>query len=340
MSALFLFAGIGVINGFLVSLYLFFKKNRSLAEVYFAGLLFALCVRIGKSILFHFDRQTDPFILQIGLSFCLFIGPFFYGYLSARFKALNTPSRVQKAGLFIFALGIILVGVWHPYRHYAEVWNGLIIYLIYGTWIVFTLLGLYELASNWDKVGKTNSQERRYLITLVVAYLFITITYQSALFLGLFYIWGSLIFTISFYYLMFRVITNQLEVVPGKSAPVPLGEGAQWMDRLIVLMEKEKPYLSPDLKLEELAERMQLSRHQLSRLLNERYPHGFSHFIREYRVAESKRLIAKHPEWSMEGIGAEAGFSSRSSFFEAFKKLESITPAQYKKTLIMETSPE
>ena len=50
-------------------------------------------------------------------------------------------------------------------------------------------------------------------------------------------------------------------------------------------------------------------------------------------MAEAKDLIKSRDELSLEGIGYEAGFNSKSAFFEAFKKVTGQTPAAFKKAL-------
>ncbi|MDW3190816.1 MAG: helix-turn-helix domain-containing protein [Cytophagales bacterium] len=340
MNLLFLFASIGVLNGFIVCMYLILKKNRSLAELYFGGLLLALSIRIGKSILYYFDRETDLLVLQIGLSFCLFIGPLFYLFLKHKLRPTSSAKRSDHFLLIGLVLVIALLGVIYPYRGYPEKWNGAIIHFIYGTWSFFTLVGIGSLLRQWNQIERQSSQsDQFYLLVIVTAYLFITLTYQLALYTGVFYIWGSLIFTVSFYVLLGRILTRKKEILP-KVVAQPLTNGEDMMHQVQTTMEAQKLFLNPRLKLDDLATATDLSRHVLSKLLNEVYPNGFSQFIKEYRVQEAKQLIKDHPEWSLEGVGQEAGFSSRSSFFEAFKKVESRTPAQFRKTLMLETSPE
>ncbi len=340
MNLLFLFASIGVLNGLVVSIYLLVKRERLPAETYFGGLLLALSVRIGKSILYYFDRETDLLILQIGLSFCVFIGPLFFLFMAHKLRARKKDQQIEQWGLMSLTLAIVIVGFIYPYRAFPDIWNGVIIYFIYGIWILFTLLGLGVVARSWPQVIERSSKfDQFYLGSIVLAYLFITLTYQLALFTGIFYIGGSLIFTTTFYVLLGRLLIRKKEVLP-KIESQPLENGQDLMHRLRSLMANEKPFLNPQLKLEDLASFMNLSKHQLSRLLNEVYPYGFSQFIKEYRVEEAKHLIKDHPEWSLDGVGFEAGFSSRSSFFEAFKKVESMTPAMFRKTLMLETSPE
>ena len=63
------------------------------------------------------------------------------------------------------------------------------------------------------------------------------------------------------------------------------------------------------------------------------YEKGFAHFINEKRVERAKKLLVNNHHLSLEGIGYEAGFNSKSSFFATFKKLTGQTPAQYKRSL-------
>ncbi len=317
-----------------------FKKGRTVAEIYFGGLLAALSIRIGKSILYYFNKETDLLVLQIGLSFCAFIGPLFYLFLINKFSRAENFKSSHHWLLIVLALTIVLVGSIYPYRDFPEIWNGVIIYFIYGTWILFSLLSLIVLVKNWkSRANLSVKSDRFYLITIVTAYVLITFTYQAALFTGVFYIWGSLVFTVSFYVLLGRLFMRKVEVLP-RLDPIPLQNGENLMQRVTQVIESEKLFLNAQLKLDDLASATEISKHQLSRILNEIYPHGFSQFVKEYRVTEAKQLIENHPEWSLEGIGYEAGFSSRSSFFEAFKKIESMTPAMFRKTLLLETSPE
>ena len=60
---------------------------------------------------------------------------------------------------------------------------------------------------------------------------------------------------------------------------------------------------------------------------------NFALFINEYRVAEAKQLLQENNQFTLESIGFEAGFSSKSTFYATFKKLVGKTPAAFKKEL-------
>ncbi|WCO02591.1 helix-turn-helix domain-containing protein [Psychroserpens ponticola] len=100
-------------------------------------------------------------------------------------------------------------------------------------------------------------------------------------------------------------------------------------------IEKEKLFKDQNLTLNALAGLLEIKERDLSVLINKASNTNFYKFINKYRVDEFKKLMQsdKAAQYSILGLAQEAGFSSKSTFYNAFKTLEGITPRQYKESL-------
>lgn len=102
--------------------------------------------------------------------------------------------------------------------------------------------------------------------------------------------------------------------------------------RLDQLMQQEKVYLNTTIRLNDLAEVMKISKHHLSQIINQNYKLSFYDFINKYRCDEAKKIILSHPEYTLIQVAFEAGFNNKTSFVNAFKKFEGITPSKFRET--------
>jgi len=94
----------------------------------------------------------------------------------------------------------------------------------------------------------------------------------------------------------------------------------------------QKKFTDPYLSLESLAEEIKMSKGHLSFLINTYSEKNFSDYINEFRVDQVKNLILNDEfvNYTIESIGLESGFNSKSTFYTAFKKFTDITPSQFK----------
>lgn len=100
------------------------------------------------------------------------------------------------------------------------------------------------------------------------------------------------------------------------------------------LLLHQKAYLDSSLSLESVAEKLKISSSYLSRIIHAELNTSFTDYIHSLRIEEAKTYLL-NPEFSdytITSIGLEAGFNSRSSFFDIFKKETGQTPLEYKKT--------
>ncbi len=99
------------------------------------------------------------------------------------------------------------------------------------------------------------------------------------------------------------------------------------------VMEEQRPYLSAQLKLHDLAEMVGLTPHQLSYFLNRHMNTTFAEFVNAYRVLAAQKMLLDKTKSHLKitSIGYEAGFNSKTAFYTIFKKHAGLPPAAYQK---------
>jgi len=111
------------------------------------------------------------------------------------------------------------------------------------------------------------------------------------------------------------------------------GDKKKTVKNLILNYFTEKiPYLNPDLNMQLLSEELDIPKHQLTEVLNTILGKNFFQFVNEYRVEAVKQKLkdAENDKYSIEAIGYDCGFSSKSSFYSVFKNIAGQTPLQFK----------
>lgn len=96
-------------------------------------------------------------------------------------------------------------------------------------------------------------------------------------------------------------------------------------------MEKDRLYLNPDLKLQDVAKVVKCNTGELSQVLNMFMNIGFTDYVNKYRIDEFiKRIQDKSASrYTLVSLSEQCGFSSRTSFFRSFKKFKGMSPAEY-----------
>ncbi|OKS85750.1 helix-turn-helix domain-containing protein [Mucilaginibacter polytrichastri] len=99
------------------------------------------------------------------------------------------------------------------------------------------------------------------------------------------------------------------------------------------LLEKEEVYTDPEINLASLANKAGISMNDLSFVINNSYNMNFYTLINKYRIEKVKVMLAKkeHNHLTILGIAYDAGFTSKSTFNNAFKKETGLTPSAYMK---------
>jgi AraC-like DNA-binding protein len=97
-------------------------------------------------------------------------------------------------------------------------------------------------------------------------------------------------------------------------------------------MEIERPFLNPELTVQDLSKQLNIPRHHLTEILNNDIGKNFFNFINEYRVNEVKKrlLDSKYSHLTIVAIAFDSGFNSKSTFNSIFKQYTDMTPTKWR----------
>ena len=114
--------------------------------------------------------------------------------------------------------------------------------------------------------------------------------------------------------------------------PADLKKKGIWLKKVV---KENCYYQDPELSLVSLAEKLELTTHELSRIINTVLKKSFNDFINEYRVQDAARKM-QDPAFdhiTLLGIAFESGFNSQSTFNRIFKQVTGKSPVEYKNEL-------
>lgn len=100
------------------------------------------------------------------------------------------------------------------------------------------------------------------------------------------------------------------------------------------LCENNHIYRDSTLSREKVAEKLGISAGYVSQLVNTITGQNFSNYINHYRVESVKKMIldAEFENYSLLAIGLESGFTSKTTFYNSFKKATGMTPNAFRNT--------
>ncbi len=131
-----------------------------------------------------------------------------------------------------------------------------------------------------------------------------------------------------------EIIPNQENKQNIKTGNMPANIHAALKKQLIILMEEQRLFLNPDLRLDYVAKELNTNRTYVSQIIKEDFNENFIGFVNCYRIAEAKLLLTQtNHKLSIDEISERVGFKSISSFNLFFKRYVGQTPATFKKSI-------
>ncbi|WP_104736079.1 helix-turn-helix domain-containing protein [Hanstruepera ponticola] len=335
---IFFFSALGAFNGFILAIYFaVIAEKKKFSNYFLALLLLVLSIRIIKSVFYFFNPGLSGVFIQIGLSACILIGPFLYLYLKSQ---TTQKTKAWTVHVLPYLIGITLLGISYPYIEHRPIWSRYIVRGIYLQWLVYIVLSfkyvkpLFKIA--FEKKDRLKSIEI-WLLSIFSGVSVIWFAYNIASYTS--YIVGAL----SFSFVMYLIVL--LFVFRNKKEATFFEEKEKYknnkIDAKIVALiatrikqvKEQGLYLNPKITLASTAKELHISKHQLSQFLNNNLNKSFSVFINELRIEKAKELLKSTNQYTIEGIGYECGFNSKSTFHTTFKKVTGQTPSDYQKSL-------
>ncbi|RMA58021.1 helix-turn-helix domain-containing protein [Ulvibacter antarcticus] len=332
-----LVGSIGVILSLFFAIFLLSnRKQQPKANTFLALYLLAFSLRIGKSLFYNYF-PIDPIIRNMFLGILLAIGPSVWFYVSL----LKNPNKELRFKSYIWhyvPMFVVIGCCWFIPNDSGTIsrifYYSLIVHMaIYSSYSLFFLLkNKPTLASS--KEVKIHKWLLFFVITTLIM-LLISILISTRIipyYLGIAFLFSVVVICFSIWALK-NPFLFKLETEKYSNSSLNKSEAEDHILKLNQLMNDEKLYLDPELKLSKLSKKIGVSSKLLSQAINQIENINYSQYITQYRVEEAKKRLASEAfeNYKISAIAYDSGFNSLSSFNAAFKKHTSITAVQFRK---------
>ncbi len=345
-----------------LSAYLFLKKTTSVTPRLFALLLFLHAVSNGIVSFNNSEYVASfPYLIHSGLILKFLWGPLLFLFVeSSSGKKEHKPWRILIHFLpFLFALlffsyQILTVGLknlseYASNKDYLFKKYTLFNFAVYIQNVFYIFLCLLRLVKHRLDIRQnySNLQKVRFdwifntLVFLAAVHFlipFMVYYLDMGYFKNLYIVNIPIVFYVAWHILRKPGMFEKEIII----APVPEKDTTtvlqyDYEDQAVILtklMEDKKPFLNPELTLKELADYLEIPAYQLSEILNKGLNKSFYEFVNHYRIEEAKEKLVspKNANLTLEGIGYECGFNSKSTFYAIFKKYTQYTPLEFRKS--------
>ena len=126
-----------------------------------------------------------------------------------------------------------------------------------------------------------------------------------------------------------RAIPNADRILADDGPSLKDADMEELKDRLCTILEHEKLYLNPNLRVGDVAERLYTNKSYLAQTIKIKMGKNFCQLVHYYRVREAMRLYAQNPNLTINQLCRRVGFKSMTTFNTAFGRNTGFTPAEW-----------
>lgn len=344
----------GVANGFLFAILFSNNKNQP-SRILLSLLLMNISVIIFRMhyLLYHFhEKLGSPFFLHGPFTFLL--GPLLFFYL----RSIVIPGSIinrkdlKHFGLFavflLMFISLYFYGKDGAYFQFIQRVSGspsIFLVLQFGYYLIQThrLLRMHRenIVEKFSNVEGMDVAWLKFIIWVFVLILIFIAIATPLLIHGINFLAYKTTSTLFFCFILFFIaykgiqqrVPMELSVVSENESTTADTESVRTLkEKLLIHMATNKPFLNPELTLSDLAKQISISRNQLSQVINTGTGDNFYNFVNKFRIEEVKALIKKdvNKKFNILSLAKDAGFNSKSSFNNIFKKMTGLTPSEYR----------
>jgi len=109
--------------------------------------------------------------------------------------------------------------------------------------------------------------------------------------------------------------------------------------RMEQIIKEEKLFLNPDLNRQDILNRLPIDKNRFAKIMQENSQTTLPQYLSNLRIKYAINQLKEHPNYTIQAIANESGFSNLRSFQRIFKAKTGMTPSEYK-TAIEQTISE
>lgn len=342
------------------------SKNRFNRNLLVAFLLTKAFLMI-RWFVFRFDLlsySNNMYAYHISSAAFFLLAPLLYFYIRSlcyknfRFKKSDVIHLILFLLIIVFTTLSVKISLarvenaWYKIfdtHHYQIFWTLNLVQLLCYIIAMLNTVYIYQtkLKNRYSSIEKINLNWLLMLLVLITLHWLFVTTRAALVVLNITV--GNLIQLIDLYSITIFLVFTTILVIKGMAQlkiftgiedkpkyaelKLPDTEIQNHINRLTHYMTREKPYLTPSLTIEDMSAKLAIPTWQLSQAINQTFNQNFFNFINRYRIEEVKQRLNKAPDnkKTILEILYEAGFNSKSTFNQVFKKHTGMTPSEFKR---------
>jgi len=340
-------SGIGFIQSILFLLLISQKKHKQSSDWVLLTWFLLFAIHLGLIILIHLT--DSQFGVVLAKTFGLLHGPFLLFYTLSLFNKIE----FKKSAIHLIPFVVFSITAFFVNKETLDYWEiGLLVSKTISLLVYPIFIGIW-MKKQLNQIKKSRADsfilDAKWLNSLVaILMLYASIGILHVLMDVLFniefsilldiFVFVSMITIIGFYGLKFKVVYES-DIIDSKSSlpeyknsPLKKENTSRLKGKIDTFFNSSEDYLNPQFSLTELSEKLNIPKHHLSEIINQEMKTTFYDIVNKKRIQYAMKRISEQSESNitLEGLGYESGYNSKSSFFHHFKKYTEKTPRQYK----------